>query len=282
MLPAAAQDAYYELVQYEVEATANLYALRQAEFTNILYAAQGRAATNDLAATAEATFATDAALMAKFNTSIAGGKWKDFMIQPHIDYGDVARYGPNAPWQEPELNNGAIPDVIFPAVQRITLPAGAVLGVAIDGSAKAWPAEQTPAVLPALSPYQSQPAPYIDVFNRRPGPVRLPDPAGCLLGAGHAGPRPRHIPGAGHRERRLVPGASRHDAGADHGHRAGRKQRGGPGAGREPARAAHGAGRLHRGQRLRLDRGGPLQPGRRLTGPSRGAGYRTSAGPAPG
>ena len=164
-LPAAAQDAYYELVQYEVTATANLYALRLAEFTNILYAAQGRAATNDLAAAAEATFATDAALMGKFNTSIAGGKWKDFMIQPHIDYGDVARYGPNAPWQEPELNNWAIPDVIFPAVQRISPQAGALLGVAIDGSDKAWPGEQTPAILPALSPYQSQPAPYIDIFN---------------------------------------------------------------------------------------------------------------------
>ena len=84
--------------------------------------------------------------MAKFNTSIAGGKWKDFMVQPHIDYGDVARYGANAPWQEPELNNWAIPDVIFPAVKRISPQAGAVLGVAIDGSDKAWPGDPAPAV----------------------------------------------------------------------------------------------------------------------------------------
>jgi Glycosyl hydrolase family 115/Gylcosyl hydrolase family 115 C-terminal domain len=170
LLPAAAQDAYYELVQYEVQATANLYALRRAEFTNLLYAAQGRASANDLAATAEARFADDAALMAKFNTSIAGGKWKDFMIQPHIDYGDVARYGPNAPWQEPELNNWAIPDVIFPAVQRISPQAGAVLGVAIDGSDKAWPGDPGPAVLPAMSPYASQPAPFIEIFNRGEDP----------------------------------------------------------------------------------------------------------------
>jgi hypothetical protein len=165
MLPAEYQDAYYELVGYEVKATANLYALRQAEFTNILYAKQGRAAANDLAATAQARFADDAALMAKFNTEIAGGKWANFMIQPHIDYGDVARYGPNAPWQEPELNNWAIPDVIFPALQQITLPAGPVFGVAIDGSDKVWPGEPTQAVLPDLSPFQSQPAPFIDVFN---------------------------------------------------------------------------------------------------------------------
>lgn len=169
-LPAAAQDAYYELVAYEVKATANLYAFRQAEFTNILYAAQGRAATNDLATTAEATFAEDQALMTKFNTSIAGGKWKDFQLQPHIDYGDVARYGTDAPWQQPQINNVAIPDVIFPAVRRITLPTGASMGVAIDGSAKAWPGEPTQPVLPALSPFQSQPAPFIDVFNRGQAP----------------------------------------------------------------------------------------------------------------
>ncbi len=169
-LPAAYQDAYYELVLYEVKASANLYAMRQAEFTNILYAAQGRAAANDLAATAEARFADDQAMMSNFNTALAGGKWANFMLQPHIDYGDVARYGPTAPWQEPELNGVAIPDVIFPAVQRIQLPAGPELGVAIDGSASWWPGETGPAVLPAFSPYQAQPAQYIDVFNRGQAP----------------------------------------------------------------------------------------------------------------
>lgn len=169
-LPAAYQDAYYEIVLYEVKATANLYALRNAEFTNILYAKQGRAATNYLAATAEARLADDLAMMNYYNTSLADGKWHNFELQPHIDYGDVARYGPNAPWQEPELNNVAIPDVIFPAVQRIQLPAEAELGVAIDGSSNWWPGEQTPAVLPVFSPYQVQPAQYIDVFNRGQAP----------------------------------------------------------------------------------------------------------------
>ncbi len=165
-LPAASRDAYYELVLYAVKATANLYALRDAEFTNIMYAAQGRAATNDLAAVAEARFADDQALSNKYNTAIAGGKWNNWQLQPHIDYGDVARYGPNAPWQQPELNNVALPDVIFPAVKRIDVPAQASLGVAIDGSDQAWPGSQAAAVLPAFSPYQSQPGQYIDVFNR--------------------------------------------------------------------------------------------------------------------
>jgi hypothetical protein len=165
-LPASQQDAYYQLVLYEVKATANLYELRLAEFTNLLYAAQGRAATNDLAAQTEARFAEDLDLADFYNNDLAGGKWKDFQTQPHIDYGDVARYGPNAPWQQPEINNEAIPDVIFPAVKRIDVPAAADMGVAIDGSDKWWPNEQSAAVLPTFSPYQSQPGQYIEVFNR--------------------------------------------------------------------------------------------------------------------
>ena len=166
LLPPSYQDAYYELVRYEVKASANLYAMRDAEFTNLLYAAQGRAATNRLAAETEARFAEDQAMSAYYNDRLAGGKWKGFQTQPHIDYGDVDRYGPNAPWQQPELNNVALPDVIFPAVRRIRLPDRAEMGVAIDGSDTWWPGEKGPAVLPAFSPYQSAPAPYIDVFAR--------------------------------------------------------------------------------------------------------------------
>lgn len=169
-LPVSVQDAWYELVGYEVQATANLYALREAEFKNLHYAAQGRALTNDLAAAAEARLADDLALADRFNTKVADGKWQGFQTQPHIDYGDVARYGPNAPWQQPELNNVAIKDVLFPAVKRIDLPAGAEMGVAVDGSDKWWPEESSPAVLPAFSPYQSQAAQYIEVFNRGAAP----------------------------------------------------------------------------------------------------------------
>ncbi|HEU5156807.1 MAG TPA: glycosyl hydrolase 115 family protein [Streptosporangiaceae bacterium] len=165
-LPAAYQDAYYQLVLYQVKATANLYAFRLAEFTNLLYAAQGRAATNDLAARTEELFANDLELADIYNNEIAGGKWHNWQLQPHIDYGDVARYGPNAPWQQPELNDVAIPDVIFPAIKRIEVPEAADMGVAIDGSDKWWPNEQGEAVLPTFSPYQSQPGQYIEVFNR--------------------------------------------------------------------------------------------------------------------
>jgi hypothetical protein len=156
-LPEAYGDAYYQLVYYQVKATANLYALRDAQFTNILYARQGRAATNDLADLAQARFDEEQAMSAYYNTTLAGGKWNGFQTQPKIGYGDVERYGPNAPWQQPELNNVALPDAFYPHLQRIEVPDGADLGVAVDGSDKWWPAQESPAVLPTFSPYQTQP-----------------------------------------------------------------------------------------------------------------------------
>jgi Glycosyl hydrolase family 115/Gylcosyl hydrolase family 115 C-terminal domain len=165
-LPPSYRDAYFQLVLYATKATANLYALRQAEFTNLRYADQGRAATNDLAALTEARFAEDQALSTYYNEVLAGGKWRGFQTQPKIGYGDVDRYGPNAPWQQPELNNQVLPDEVFPAVRRIEVPSGADMGVAVDGSSSWWPAAEEPAVLPTFSPYQSQPAQYLEVFNR--------------------------------------------------------------------------------------------------------------------
>jgi hypothetical protein len=165
-LPESYRDAYYQLVAYAAKATANLYALRRAEFTNIRYAAQGRAATNDHADETGRLFAVDQAMSDYYNNGLAGGKWKNFQTQPKIGYGDVARYGPNAPWQQPELNNEALPDEVFPAVQRIQVPEAADMGVAIDGSDQWWPRSASPAVLPTFSRYQSQPAQYIEVFNR--------------------------------------------------------------------------------------------------------------------
>ncbi|GIF04262.1 glycosyl hydrolase 115 family protein [Actinoplanes siamensis] len=169
-VPDAWRDAFFQLVYYQVAATANLYELRRAEFTNIRYAAQGRAATNDLAAEAEARFAEDQALNAYYNTELAGGKWKDWQLQPKIGYGNVARYGPNAPWQQPELNNVALPDEIYPYLRRIEVPAGSSLGVALDGG--------DATTLPEFSPWQAQARQYIEVYNKGTAPFRYRITAG--------------------------------------------------------------------------------------------------------
>jgi hypothetical protein len=55
------------------------------------------------------------------------------------------------------------------------VPAGAELGVAVDGSEEFWTAaspSKAPAVLPTFSPYQTQPPQYIEVFNRGRTPFR--------------------------------------------------------------------------------------------------------------
>ncbi|MFE9747739.1 glycosyl hydrolase 115 family protein [Saccharothrix saharensis] len=165
-LPESQQDAYHQLVHYPVKATANLYALRLAQFTNLLYVEQGRASANALADATDARFAEDQAMSAYYNAVLAGGKWNGFQTQPKIGYGDVARYGPSASWQQPERDDQVLPDEVFPAVRRVELPQVAELGVAVDGSDRWWPAAGGSPTLPAFSPHQSQPGQYVDVFNR--------------------------------------------------------------------------------------------------------------------
>lgn len=168
-LPEAYQDAYYQLVQYQVEATANLYALRLAEFTNLHYADQGRAATNALADDTDARFADDQAMSDYYNNTLAGGKWQGFQTQPKIGYGDVERYGPDASWQQPQIDDVALPDEVFPPPRRIELPEGPRMGVAVDGSERWWPdawPEHGGVELPEFSPYQTAPTQYVEVFSR--------------------------------------------------------------------------------------------------------------------
>jgi hypothetical protein len=182
-LPPQWHDAYYQLVQYQVEATANLYALRLAEFTNLHYAAQGRAGANELADATDARFADDQAMSDYYHHELADGKWAGFQTQPKIGYGDRDRYGPDAGWQQPQTpNHVALPDAVFPPVRRLQLPESAELGVAVDGSDQWWPAAGGSPELPPFSPYQTAPQQYVEVFNRGRAPFayRIDSPARWL------------------------------------------------------------------------------------------------------
>lgn len=163
LIPVELRDAFYQLVHYQVVASANLYELRLAQFKNIMYAAQGRAATADMATEANARLAEDQSMSAYYNTELAGGKWRGFQTQPKIGYGGAY---PNSSWQQPEdANYNVLPDSIWPALQSITLPEAAALGVAVSGATGFFPTD-TALALPELSPLQSLPDPYIEVFNR--------------------------------------------------------------------------------------------------------------------
>jgi hypothetical protein len=155
-LPATARDAFFEQVLYPVKACEIVNELYIAVAKNRLYAAQGRASANDYAAQARALFHADADLSSYYNHTLAGGKWDHMMDQTHIGY---------TSWQQPNRN-------IMPAVKEIEVPTNAEMGVAIEGSASAWPGATDQPVLPQFDVF-SQPRRYIDVFNRGATPFEF-------------------------------------------------------------------------------------------------------------
>lgn len=161
-LPAVYDDAYFQLVHYAVVATANVYELRLAQFKNLLYAKQRRAATNAMAELAQRSFEDDRALSEYYNTTLAGGKWQHWQTQPKLGYGGPY---PNSSWQQPEENGEAMEDFIWPELESIVTPEPARLSVAVDGSEQIWPGPSQPPVLPEFSPYQTQPPQYLEIVN---------------------------------------------------------------------------------------------------------------------
>jgi hypothetical protein len=148
-LPESARDAFYQLVLFPAKACAQVNSLYIAAAKNALYAKQGRASANDFADRVETLFKADADLMDYFNHKLAGGKWNHFMDQVHIGY---------TIWQDPPRN-------IMPRVTRLQLPAPAAMGIAVEGSASAWPGDSGEPALPRFDRYGVQRR-YIDVFNR--------------------------------------------------------------------------------------------------------------------
>ncbi|MGN6370119.1 MAG: glycosyl hydrolase 115 family protein [Phycisphaerae bacterium] len=148
------RDAYFELVLYPTQASANLTELYITAGLNHLYADQGRASTNDLADKARRLFRKDADLADAFNHQVAGGKWNHMMDQTHIGY---------TGWQQPPRN-------VMPEVREISVPNSPSLGVAVEGSATAWPGGSGSPVLPAFDAVNKQ-VRTIDLFNRGKEPV---------------------------------------------------------------------------------------------------------------
>ncbi len=158
-LPAEYRDAFYQLVLHPIQASANLNELYVTVARNRLYAAQGRAATNDLADRARQLFDRDAEISRYYNTQLAGGKWSHMMDQTHIGY---------TYWQEPPRN-------VMPRVDVIQVPVPAEMGVAFEGQVPLGVPGQGPPpggpvrprepALPEFDTYQRQ-SYYIDIYNR--------------------------------------------------------------------------------------------------------------------
>lgn len=147
-LPEEFFDAYYQLVMYPIEASANVNELYITAQKNRLYAEQGRAATNKMAEKAQMHFEYNEELDANYHT-LNDGKWTHMMDQTRIGY---------TYWQQPEQNN-------MPDVHTLNLPSGPDMGIAIEGSENWWPDSSNDAVLPQFDRYNRQEH-YIEVFNR--------------------------------------------------------------------------------------------------------------------
>lgn len=148
-LPAAYQDAYYELVLHPIMACANLNELYYAAAKNRQAVSQGRATANNWADLVSTLFQKDLDITNDYHTKLASGKWNHMMAQTHIGY---------TYWQQPEHNN-------MPKVEKINLPKQAEMGVAIQGEVGYWTAGKVDLLMPEMDVFNQQSV-YIDLFNR--------------------------------------------------------------------------------------------------------------------
>jgi hypothetical protein len=149
-LPQDERASFFELVQYPVDACANLTELYIAAGRNALYARQGRASANSYAAETRALFAKDAALTDEYNHKLLDGRWNHMMDQTHIGY---------TFWNEPPLN-------AMPAVTEVQPAAVASIGVAVEDSV---------GFRPSLGQFDSvaQQTRTLTLFNRGLTPVNF-------------------------------------------------------------------------------------------------------------
>ena len=149
-LPEDERTSFFELVQYPVDACANLTELYITAGRNAVYARQGRASANTYANEARALFAKDAALTDQYNHKILDGRWDHMMDQTHIGY---------TFWNEPPLNT-------MPAVTEVQPAVAASIGVSVEGGL---------GFRPSLGQFDSvaQQTRTLTLFNRGLAPVEF-------------------------------------------------------------------------------------------------------------
>jgi len=147
-----AQDAYYQLVYYPAKASAGVAEMYIAADKNNLYAKQGRVSANDYAKRVRDLFDLDKQLSDYYNGPMAGGKWTNMMSDIHIGY---------RMWSMPRAS-------AMPAVVDVTPLPDPIMGVAVEGSERAWPGTAEQAALPVFDGLNKK-SYYIDVFNKGTG-----------------------------------------------------------------------------------------------------------------
>ncbi|HEY5381658.1 MAG TPA: glycosyl hydrolase 115 family protein [Acidobacteriaceae bacterium] len=118
-LPENERASYFELIQYPVDACANLTEMYITAGRNAADGRVGNPRANAEAAEVQRMFARDAALSAEYNHGIENGKWDHMMDQTHIGY---------TMWSDPPAN-------VMPAVSWIQVPEEGSLGVSAEDAA---------------------------------------------------------------------------------------------------------------------------------------------------
>ncbi|CAK7212407.1 hypothetical protein SEUCBS140593_001493 [Sporothrix eucalyptigena] len=155
-VPAAAKNAFFELVLHPVLAGKTVFEIYTKAALATKYASEHRASTNNLARDVQTAFSTDQALKKRYHT-LLGGKWNHFMDQTHLGYNN---------WQEP--GSDSIPKVTTLGSGAAT---GGILGVAVQGSTGVYPtaASLTLGTVTPYTPVDGQR--WIDLFLRNNGTV---------------------------------------------------------------------------------------------------------------
>jgi hypothetical protein len=151
LLPDEMHDSFYHLVLFPLKASSIVNELYYTAGKNVLYARQGRAATNELAEKTELLFRADTSLMGYYNRKFAGGKWNHFMDQTHLGY---------KTWADPRVNSL---DALH--LYRIPVRDTADMGIGLEGSENVWPGTGEPAVLPSFDVFNRQER-YLEIFNK--------------------------------------------------------------------------------------------------------------------
>ena len=94
-LPQDYHDAFYQLVEHPIIASANLNELYLATEKNKLYATQGKVIANTYAKKVKELFVKDSLMTKYYHEELANGKWNHMMSQTHIGYDN---------WQQPRFN----------------------------------------------------------------------------------------------------------------------------------------------------------------------------------
>ena len=151
-LPAKAHDAFYQLVQYPVEACANLNEMYVAAGKNRMHGFQNRASTNFYADKTEELFFKDAEFTSYYQDSLADGKWNHMMSQTHM--GHIS-------WNDPVYNK-------MPSVSYIQSGKEANLGYVVENgiSRSEWmPSGLNSHSFSTFDPINDQNY-YVEIFNK--------------------------------------------------------------------------------------------------------------------